>query len=304
MKKRVITSLVEFQTVLQELTHEREGLLYRGQPKSDWPVSCAAARRLAKDPADPLEIQGVSIRTLVGYLEFLTARARMRGFLPSGFREDSTSLELLGQLQHQGAATGLIDFTRQPLVALWFACDESQSDDGAVYVLPSSTTEWLSRHKDLKKEIRSLYGEDTIWSWEPTVVGSRIVAQSSVFVLGIPLIGPDKLEQVIVQRESKREILSQLENVYGITEETLYLDFPGYAVANGFDKNFDSRHTMSYWLEQIELAVSDEEKAEAYKNCGLAFEDINDPTNASKQYAAERSIREYLERKNELEESK
>ena len=290
MRTHVVTSLAEFQTLLPELTQEKEGFLYRGQRVSDWPVSCAAARRLAKDPTDLLEIQSLSLRTLIGYLEFLVAKAKMRRFLPSGFREDAPSLELLGQLQHQGAATGLIDFTRQPLVALWFACGRPLSEDGAVYVLPSSATQWLSNPRDLSKEIRALYLDDEIWSWEPSVVGSRIVAQSSVFIMGVSAIESNKIEKVIVQKESKRVILSQLANMYGITEEMLFLDFPGYAEANGSDKDFDSRHTISYWLEQIELADDNDAKAAAHYDCGVALEDIEELERAKEQYEEARRI--------------
>lgn len=35
-----------------------------------------------------------------------------------------TDLELLAELQHFGAATCLVDFTRSALVALWFACQK------------------------------------------------------------------------------------------------------------------------------------------------------------------------------------
>jgi hypothetical protein len=38
-------------------------------------------------------------------------------------KEELSNLELLLELQHYGAATGLIDFSRDFLVALWFACN-------------------------------------------------------------------------------------------------------------------------------------------------------------------------------------
>ena len=48
--------------------------------------------------------------------------------------QSSTPLQLLAKLQHFGAATGLLDFTHNPLVALWFACDEP-GHDGKVFFL-------------------------------------------------------------------------------------------------------------------------------------------------------------------------
>ena len=47
-------------------------------------------------------------------------------------------LSILAQLQHQGAATSLIDFSDNPLVALWFACKKNLNQDssnGKVFIL-------------------------------------------------------------------------------------------------------------------------------------------------------------------------
>ena len=81
MNETVVTSVAEFQARLQELESDEAGLLYRGQADAIWPVSCSAARRLTQDPANPVEDQLID-SLLIGYLEFLIAKARMRGFLP------------------------------------------------------------------------------------------------------------------------------------------------------------------------------------------------------------------------------
>ena len=68
----------------------------------------------------------------------------------ASFRHDQlngerlSDLPLLAELQHFRAATCLIDFTRNALVALWFACekkstteseDEVEETDGKVYAV-------------------------------------------------------------------------------------------------------------------------------------------------------------------------
>ena len=284
MSETVITSVAEFQARLQELEADEAGFLYRGQADAVWPVSCSAARRLTQDPTKPIEDQLIN-SPLVGYLEFLIAKARMRGFLPPGFSETSPDLELLAQLQHQGAATGLIDFTRQPYVALWFACNDAYEKDGAVYVLPRSATEEISNSGDLKKKIQSLYEEGTLWSWEPSARGNRIVAQSSVFVFGVPAVAPHRMRRFIIRADSKRAILTQLKTVYGINEEMLFSDFPGYAVANAANKPFDVKRTVPYWREQVEQASDDSNKAMAYFYCGVAYSAVQDFQNATEQYS-------------------
>ena len=282
MNETVVTSVAEFQARLQELESDEAGLLYRGQADAAWPVSCSAARRLTQDPENPVEAQLIS-SLLVGYLELLIAKARMRGFLPPGFSETSPDLELLAQLQHQGAATGLIDFTRQPSVALWVACNEAFERDGAVYVLPRSTTEEISNSRDLEKQIQSFYEGGTLWSWEPSARGNRIVAQSSVLIFGVPTVASDRMERLTVWADSKRDILTQLDAVYGINEETLFSDFPGYAVANAANKIFDVKRTVSYWREQVELASDDSERARAHFRCGVVYSAIKEFERAIEQ---------------------
>ena len=283
MNETVVTSVAEFQARLQELEADEAGLLYRGQADAVWPVSCSAARRLTQDPANSIEDQLIS-SLLVGYLEFLIDQARMRGFLPPGFTETSPDLEVLAQLQHQGAATGLIDFTRQPFVALWFACNGAYERDGIVYVLSRSATEEISNSRDLEKKIQSFYEEGTLWSWEPSTRGNRIVAQCSVFVFGVPTIAPNEMERFTVQADSKRDILTQLDAVYGINEEVLFSDFPGFAVANASNKPFDARRTVPYWREQVEQASDDSSKATAHFHCGIAYSAVQDFRHAIEQY--------------------
>ena len=279
MSEIVITSVAEFQARLQEFESDEAGFLYRGQSDAIWPVSCSAARRLTQDSSNPIEDQLINSPT-VGYLEFLITRTRMRGFC-----ESSTDLELLAQLQHQGAATGLIDFTRQPFVALWFACNEAYDRDGVVYVLSRSATEEISNSRDLEKQIQSFYEEGTLWSWEPSALGNRIVAQSSVFVFGVPAIASDWMERVLIQAENKSDILNQLETFCGVNEEMLFPDFSGFAVSNSSNRSFDVKRTVSYWREQVELASDDSAKGTAYFHCGKAYSAIQDFQNGIEQYS-------------------
>ena len=170
-------------------------------------------------------------------------------------------------------------------MALWFACNESRTKDGAIYVLSCSETEEISNPDDLTKKIQSFYEDNKLWSWEPSALSNRIVAQSSVFVLGISRIGLHKMEKFIVKARSKVDILTQLETVCGINEEMLFPDFPGYAVANAANRIFDIRRTVSYWQTQIEQASNDAIKAKAYYNCGVAYSAIKDFSKAIEQYS-------------------
>ncbi|MCY3709507.1 MAG: tetratricopeptide repeat protein [Caldilineaceae bacterium] len=284
MNDIVISSEAQFREELKKLNFGEAGLLFRGQADANWPVNCSAVRRLARGLAQPVESR-LTNSLLVGYLEFLIAKARMLDVLPHGFDSASPDLELLALLQHQGAATGLIDFTLKPFVALWFACNGSQTDDGAVYFRSRASTTGIEEPKDIEKPVGSLYEKNVLWSWEPSAFGSRIAAQSSVFVFGVAEVGGTaKMGRFIVHSESKSGILSQLESIHGINEETLYPDFPGYAVANASDKFFDAKRTVSYWQALITLATTDSERAEAHYNCGVAYSALKEFEGAIKHY--------------------
>jgi hypothetical protein len=45
-------------------------------------------------------------------------------------KEKLSNLELLLELQHYGAATGLVDFSRDFLIALWFAAHDNKGKNG------------------------------------------------------------------------------------------------------------------------------------------------------------------------------
>ena len=70
----------------------------------------------------------------------------------------------------------------------------------------------------------------------------------------------------------------------GISEEELFPDFSGYAVANASAKPFDVRRTASYWQKQIELASDDLDKAKAHFKYGVALSAIGDSPKAIEQY--------------------
>ena len=58
---------------------------------------------------------------------------------PDKFSVCKTDFEMVALMQHYGLPTRLLDFSRNPLVALWFACQQNKEDsfhdsDGAVYV--------------------------------------------------------------------------------------------------------------------------------------------------------------------------
>ena len=100
-------------------------LAFRGQADSTWKLHSSATRRLILDmgekPDKNIGRTSTFAKLFMSYHRtVLIEAARKYGFDRGDKRED-TDLKLRCRLQHLGAATGLIDFTFDSLVALWLA---------------------------------------------------------------------------------------------------------------------------------------------------------------------------------------
>ena len=178
---------------------------------------------------------------LHNYLKQLLDNARLRGFQERQGKSD-TDLELLADLQHQGAATCLIDFTTNALIALWFACEERSDQPepaGKVVALATGALDRFSivTSQDLKKPIETFLNQRT-WKWDPSHLSTRIVAQQSVFVFGTGTIDKTHYESIEIDGGSKGTIRGELQERFGIMEQYLFSDFPGFALSHAHDRPY------------------------------------------------------------------
>ena len=166
--------------------------------------------------------------------------ARTRGFGSEAGRRLS-DLEVLAKLQHFGAATGLLDFTWSPLVALWFACEDS-SRDGKLFFININDAILVSRISTDEggQSATAVFSGDAgfpqLSYWEPPISGdasARILRQRSVFVIGRPLLPEDTdiVSEIIVSEQDKELLRDELESL-DIHEESLFLDVYGFAQAS------------------------------------------------------------------------
>ena len=88
--------------------------LFRGVSTESYKIEASAYRRLPEiDRNDPKKFLKIN--------KDLIMKAKALGHDQKNGQQLS-DLEILAELQHFGAATCLIDFSRSALVALWFAC--------------------------------------------------------------------------------------------------------------------------------------------------------------------------------------
>lgn len=57
------------------------------------------------------------------------------------YQENSTLVRLISELQHYGAETRMLDITRNPLIALYFAVEEDNKEPGFVFIFESDETD-------------------------------------------------------------------------------------------------------------------------------------------------------------------
>ena len=292
---------------------------YRGQANTEWKkVDSGAFRRieetnrLAKKTNPQVKEKKISKEDFISYHEKeLLEPALMEGH---GVGEDRPlyDLELLAKLQHHGAATCLIDFTRNFLVAMWFACqppkeeakeeEKAKKTNGIIFIL--DTSDWKNfrslEKKDLEKKVRPILTfqthdeatsskEETIlslpkpswWYWSPHgLLEQRILKQDSLFIFGQPKMEGAPLKEIEIEHKHKAKILEELERL-GITERTLFKDLPGFAESHDRNKSLpEGYRTPKYYLRKGDEALQRDD----FKG---AMADYNEVINPKSDYNEE-----------------
>jgi hypothetical protein len=244
------SDLEEFARVVDHLAWQSPGG-WRGQADIEWPLDSGAARRLGLRERGGVDYEA----EVADYEQDLLHRTRMQGWGVHGGRELG-DLELLARLQHHGAATRLMDFSRSVYVALWFASCEQPDQTGLLIGLDLVDAWRLQDPADLARPMAEVLGlsGDRLGIWHPSALSPRLPAQSGFFLWGKtqerpwgsigaePLLGADALPTsrqlptfvcVAVTPALKASMDLQAKSMFGYSAETLFPDFDGFAAAHG-----------------------------------------------------------------------
>jgi hypothetical protein len=225
---------------------------WRGQASVDWGLDPSLVRRYRQHqdgaPSAPTE---AGLRVVE---KALIERARA-----AGLGTDLGELELLARLQHHGAATRLLDCSRNAFVALWFACRWEPDQDGVLIGFELGENAVHLDTAMLRHGIDELLTKASgrlLW-WQPRSLSPRISAQQAVFVFGRVVDEPwgsirlaaggvslgdigavPGAALVFVSAKLKAAMNGIWQPLLGFSEESLFPDFDGFALAHGVDKPF------------------------------------------------------------------
>ena len=253
-----ITSLTDYITAINKIAvpNEDTRYIYRGQKNEHWHIQSGALRRLQKDPLQPPQLLPYFFR---GYIHQVIDEVQLRY---SSVYNNLTPLECMAHLQHNRVATGLIDFTYSPLIALWFACEIDSATDGKVFVvnIQSDKIREIKTRGALDQELGTFFKKNGQWHiWQPSIDNSavdtqRITMQQSVFLFGLPEVEPSMIEwEILIPKEHKEMLLQELETI-GISEKTLFSDLAGFFERNTASSPYNRDLVEDYYIEEIRKA--------------------------------------------------
>ena len=256
--------LAHYHGELQQKLQGKVGpFLYRGQerPESVWPLQSGAAQRIRESKG--IEIgHPTYLEELIEYHERLIETVRRKRWYMNSGKDEPSDLEILAILQHNGAATCLLDFTTRFDTALWFACRGKDEKDGTVFVVGIShydpmpreiTAQEIQDKKPIADILKSCVTAKTspvpqFSHWDPEVLMGRMLSQNSQFLFGprdIPKGG--FLESIKIEGKHSKDLLEELKRQQGLRSDTIFADIHGFADANARDIPLPKRDAGDYF---------------------------------------------------------
>ncbi len=216
-----VGSVIQFLNVLKDPTYMYPNV-FRGQSNSDWLLSPSIERFV-----DKLFIRNYSLSWDYFQNELLASFKReSHPFLDF---QPSNELDWLVHAQHHGLPTILLDWTTNPLKALYFAVQEDNGFDGSVFI--GSAELYESEFFDYEN-----LDPNSITFFNPKHINQRVVSQEGCFSILTP---PEKFEpfknflysddandgafafKIIVDSSCKTAIRNEL-RILGINKRTIF----------------------------------------------------------------------------------
>jgi hypothetical protein len=246
--------------------------LFRGQPNGAWDLKSSFERTEFFKKYDAIE------------LSFLADFKRgAKNFLSD--KETPTDLiEWLALMQHHSAPTRLLDFTKSPYIAAYFAFENAIKENRTVsvwainiHIVKLRVIEHFNlRRDDIQRELTDkdfeeiFYNNDIscILPVEPFQMNRRYSLQQSIFVSPGNTVETfmeqlkfleDEVKKVVVKivmpSSLKNEVLRDLQKM-NINRASLFPDLDGYS--NALKMKYNSMRSITEYIEQQNAIIADE----------------------------------------------
>lgn len=220
-----IESLSDYLEVISDIDVDDQ-LLLRGQRSSSWSLIPSVGRLTIRDGWSTPQVE-----------RLLLAEFKRRS-LPYLAGQDQTDLEVLAIAQHYGLATRLLDWTGNPLAALWFAVQHP-----AIKGQPGLVVAYVPTEADFIDE-QSTFSPFSVTRtrfFQPRHLDRRIAAQDGWFSLHrwntsqgrfsrIDHVRPyaERMVRLEIPASCFATLRAQLDRV-GVNQATMYADLDGLA---------------------------------------------------------------------------
>nr|WP_298332628.1 FRG domain-containing protein [uncultured Christiangramia sp.] len=209
MKETYIKSFEELIKKLEPLK-KRNTLIFRGQSDKNWSVIPKAGRKEFHKNYSATFTDAHTFKAWKRYAKFHLDKY------------PDNDWDWLAIAQHHGLGTRLLDWSKNPLVAAYFACYENFDKDGVIYYYAITDINEFERGEN-PFEFKNFA------VFFPSGLASRIINQRGLFTIsGKPEIGLEKtlgkqLHKIVIDSKSKNGIIRSLD-FYGINKLSLYQD--------------------------------------------------------------------------------
>ncbi|MDO6762068.1 FRG domain-containing protein [Agarivorans sp. 1_MG-2023] len=217
---------------LEELECHSSAQMFRGHGNLEWALIPSIARLKPKElPVRHYDgWKGIEKQLLIEFKKYALRHID---------REPTSQMEWMIQAQHHGVPTRLLDWSTNPLKALYFAIENTEHDDknGKLYVFTPQS--WAPN-----PDIVDVECQKSVKAFHPIVINDRILAQEGCFTLFPQQDNHNSFEaleegfsrqedvlnmaSIIIPKEAKPVLRTQLRKL-GVTDMTMFPDLDGIA---------------------------------------------------------------------------